>query len=89
MLDGDAAGVCKGGAFARNAPLLGFFGAPFLPKQERCELVYLIDKLYLQRVEPHGQKLQSAAQHHENVEYRMHPSFLSADSIEHRAVKWR
>ena len=25
MLDGDAAGDCKGGAFARNAPLLGFF----------------------------------------------------------------
>ena len=36
MLDGDAAGDCKGGAFARSAPLLGFFGAPFLPKQERC-----------------------------------------------------
>ena len=25
MLDGGAAGVCKGGAFARSAPLLGFF----------------------------------------------------------------
>ena len=25
MLDGDAAGDCKGGAFARSAPLLGFF----------------------------------------------------------------
>ena len=25
MLDGDAAGVCKGGAFVRSAPLLGFF----------------------------------------------------------------
>ena len=37
MLDGDAAGDCKGGAFARSAPLLGFFGAPFLPKQERCK----------------------------------------------------
>ena len=45
MLDGDAAGDCKGGAFVRSAPLLGFFGAPFLPKQERCELTYLIDKL--------------------------------------------
>ena len=62
MLDGDAAGDCKGvvlraanlnrslaggkrsiiPAFARSAPLLGFFGAPFLPKQERCKL---IDKL--------------------------------------------
>ena len=42
MLDRDAAGDCKGGAFARSAPLLGFFGAPFLPKQERCKL---IDKL--------------------------------------------
>ena len=39
MLDGDAAGDCKGGAFVRSAPLLGFFGAPFLPKQERCELI--------------------------------------------------
>ena len=37
MLDGDAAGDCKGGAFARSAPLLGFFGVPFLPKQERYE----------------------------------------------------
>ena len=44
MLDGDAAGEVhrRGRICSKRLSYVGFFGAPFLPKQERCEL---IDKL--------------------------------------------
>ena len=44
MLDGDAAGEVhrRGRICSKRLSYVGFFGAPFLPKQERCKL---IDKL--------------------------------------------
>jgi len=37
--------ILKEGAFARSASLSRLLWAPFLPKQERCELAFLVDKL--------------------------------------------
>ena len=57
------------GLFRQSGPMQGQFPA----------------SVFSYGVEQYGEELQHAAKDHENVEYRVHPPFLRADAVEHRA----